>query len=287
MRHLLSINDLGLDTSIFNIANTLKYQGTLIGKTITTLFYEPSTRTRLSFELAAKRQGAEVIAFDPEISSEQKGESLKDTALTLQALGADVLVIRHPKNGVPKEISQWVDCSVVNAGDGTNEHPTQALIDLYTIKQKLGSVAGVRVGIVGDVKHSRVAHSLYLALAKAGADPVLIGPKDVVSSRPGPYVKYDLDAELPSLDVYYVLRAQTERHGKDYYLSHFNDYKLTVERASRLPSHAIVMHPGPMNRGVEIDSDVADSSRSVILDQVKNGVIVRAAVLYWLLRGRG
>jgi len=280
--NLLSTNDMSSEQirEVLELASR-DYRRLLRHHIVANLFYEPSTRTRLSFELAAKHQGADVITFDAPTSIEQKGESLKDTALTLQALGADVLVVRHSSSGVPHQIARWVDCSVINAGDGTHEHPTQALLDVYTIKQKLGAVAGVRVGIVGDIKHSRVAHSLYLALAKAGAETVLIGPKGIVS-RPGPYATYDIDGALPTLDVCYVLRAQIERHlKKDYY---FSDFKLTVERAEMLPSHAIVMHPGPMNRGIEIDSDVADSSRSVILDQVKNGVTVRAALLYWLLR---
>ena len=285
--NLLSINDLTLKqiTEILTLARYGRLES-LEGCVVANLFYEPSTRTRLSFELAAIRQGAEVITFDVDTSSEQKGESMKDTALTLQALGADVLVVRSPARGFPAAMSEWVDCAVVNAGDGSGEHPTQALADLYTMKQHFGRIAGLRVGIVGDVHHSRVANSLYLALAKMGAETVLIGPRLFVSSRPGPYVRYDLDAELSKLDVCYVLRAQTERHNK---LTSLTDllkaYKLTTERTRLLPKDAIVMHPGPMNRGVEIDSDVADS-QPAIQQQVTNGVVVRSALLYWLLNER-
>lgn len=280
---------------IFALADT-NYEMSSPGKIIANVFYEPSTRTRLSFELAAKRIGADVITFEPETSSEKKGEGTQDTALTLQALGANVIVVRHPQWSIPKIISGFVNrCNVINAGDGSNEHPTQALLDLYTMKQQLGRIAGLHVGIVGDVHHSRVAHSLYPALAKMGAKTTLIGPKHLVSSRPGPYVSYDLDAKLPELDVCYVLRAQKERyHVSDEALragmrvtenfNHLSRYKLTNERAEKLPPHAIVMHPGPMNRGVEIDSSVADSPRAwPIQAQVTNGIKVRSALLHWLL----
>jgi len=282
--NLLSINDLSTEqiTEIFALASSPAYR-LLRGRIIANLFYEPSTRTRLSFELAALRLGADIITFDAPTSSEQKGESLKDTAFTLQALGADVLVIRHSSSGVPQQIANWVNCSVINAGDGAHEHPTQALLDLYTMKQWLGRIAGLRVGIVGDIKHSRVAHSLYLALNKMGAEAVLIGPRELVSSRPGPHVSYDFDAELPNLDVCYMLRYQGERHKTEY--SPKYEYRLTKERLDVLPSQSIVMHPGPMNRGVEIDSDVADSPRAwAIESQVKNGIKVRAALIYWLLK---
>jgi len=286
LTNLLSIESMPLENiqRVLDVARQTGFEK-LPGRVVVNLFYEASTRTRLSFELAARRLGADVITFDPETSSEKKGESMKDTALTLQALGADVLVIRHSESGVPKFMSDFVNCSVVNAGDGTHEHPTQALLDLYTIRQRFGQIAGLRVGIVGDVKHSRVAHSLYLALAKMGAETVLIGPRRFLTSRPGPYVSYSLDTELASLDVCYVLRTQKERH------QHAFDpggvaYKLTTRRATMLPDHAIVMHPGPMNRGEEIDSEVADSPRSAILDQVTNGVAVRAAVLQEMMRGR-
>jgi aspartate carbamoyltransferase catalytic subunit len=278
---LLSINDV-TGTEIQDVLDTTVTLGErlLNGRTVANLFYEPSTRTRLSFELAARKLGADVITFDVNTSAEQKGEGLKDTALTLQALGVDVLVVRHSEAGVPKFMSDFVNCTVINAGDGTHEHPTQALLDLYTMREHFGRVAGLRVGIVGDVRHSRVAHSLYLALAKMGAETTLIGPRKLVSSRPGRYVSYDLDGALPTLDVCYMLRYQGERHKTEY--SPRYEYRLTVERAAKLPVHAVVMHPGPMNRGVEIDSDVADGPRSLIQQQVTNGVVVRAALLYWL-----
>ena len=291
MRSLLSAGDLSAEEigHVFNLVGYIDRWAS-VGKdqvlkdcVVANLFYEPSTRTRLSFELAAARLGADVITFDPTTSSELKGESTKDTVLTLQALGADVLVVRHQDRGVPQLITGWVNSSVINAGDGTREHPTQALLDLYTMKQWLGRLAGLRVGIVGDVHHSRVANSLYYALARVGAETVLIGPRQLVSSRPGPYVSYDLDAEIPNLDVCYMLRYQGERHTTEY--SPKYEYRLTKERMAKLPAHALIMHPGPMNRGVEIESDVADSPRAwPIQAQVTNGVKVRAALLYWLLK---
>jgi len=291
-KHLLSSGDLSLEdiNNIFDTAGRFHGRGRFLkGRTVVNLFYEPSTRTRTSFELAAKRLGADVVNFDVSTSSVEKGEDLRDTVTTLESLGADVLIVRHPNRGVPQQVTGWVDCSVINAGDGTREHPTQALLDLYTIREHFGKLAGLRVGIVGDVHHSRVANSLYFALAKVGAESILIGPRKLVSSRPGPYISYDLESNLPELDVCYMLRLQTERRQyitTDYTRHELKEYGkkfgLTKERAAMLPDHAIIMHPGPMNRGVEIDSDVADSPRSVIRDQVSNGVAVRAAVLSWL-----
>ena len=285
MRHLLSIADLSLG-DVHVVLDTASAIGEhkrwypLNGRTVANLFYEDSTRTRISFELASKNLGADVMNFSTEGSSVSKGEGLKDTALTLQALGANAFVVRHASSGAPQAISNWVDGPVVNAGDGTHEHPTQALLDLYTMREHFGGLAGLRVGIVGDIRHSRVAHSLQLALAKMGAEFVLIGPRKLVSSRPGPYVSYDLERELPTLDVCYMLRAQKERHASEYDLG---DFSLTEERAAMLPTDSIVMHPGPMNRGSEIASLVADSPRSRILDQVTNGVLIRSAVLWLML----
>jgi len=279
---MLSINDVTA-TEITEILDLTNNHVKLGKHLVANLFYEPSTRTRLSFELAARRVGADWLTFDADSSAERKGESLRDTALTLEALGVDTLVVRHQANGVPRRISGWVGCNVINAGDGTNEHPTQALTDLYTMRRVYRRIAGLHVGIVGDVRHSRVAHSLYLALAKMGARTTLIGPRKLVSSRPGPYVSYDLEAMLPQLDVCYMLRAQRERHLQPYDLE---GYSLTPERAALLPDHGVIMHPGPMNRGVEINSNVADSARSLVQAQVRFGVDVRAALLYWLHEGR-
>lgn len=281
MSNLLSINDLEIDevNDLLKEARSnrnVRYNAELLRKSICNLFFEDSTRTRISFELAAKRMGAIVINFSEAGSSTSKGESLIDTALTLNAMDVDVFVVRHGTAGAPATVARWTKASVVNAGDGMNEHPTQALLDLYTIKERLGGIAGLHVGIVGDVKHSRVAGSLRLALAKMGAKVTLTGPRELVSARPGFGVNYDFPSVLKTLDVAYMLRSQTERHMTEYNLT---GYDLTSERFNMMPEHAIVMHAGPVNRGIEIDSVVVDHPRSAILDQVKNGVVVRMAVL--------
>jgi len=286
MSRLVSIHGLTIQDVTDILDLTERYQNVrgskaLAGKTVVNMFFEDSTRTRISFELAAKRLGADVVNFTTYGSSLSKGEGLIDTVLTLDSMHVDAYVVRHPQNETPLLISKWVTGAVINAGDGTNEHPTQALLDLYTIREKLGAIAGLKIGIVGDIRHSRVAHSLKLALAKMGAVSVLIGPRELVSSRPGPGVSLDFEKELPTLDVCYMLRYQGERYQTEY--SPKYEYRLTPERRDMLPEHAIIMHPGPINRGVEIDSDVADGPGSVILDQVRNGVAVRAAVLRLLL----
>jgi aspartate carbamoyltransferase catalytic subunit len=285
---------------------------TLRGLTVVNLFYEDSTRTRTSFEAAAKRLSADVINFSAKGSSVAKGESLKDTALTLEAMGADAVVIRHPASGAPRRLTNWVSGAVVNAGDGTHEHPTQALLDAFTMRQRLvgtgtitgtgagtstGSDArgqgldGIRVTIVGDVLHSRVARSNVLLLSTLGAQVTLVAPPTLMPHavetwpcRSG----YDIDAELRKSDVVMMLRVQQERMTAAYFPTvreYRRRYGLDASRMALLPEHAIVMHPGPMNRGVEIAAEVADSDRSTIVAQVANGVTVRMAVLYLMLGG--
>ncbi|MFJ6197611.1 aspartate carbamoyltransferase catalytic subunit [Micromonospora sp. NPDC092111] len=321
IRHLLSGADLDADTAT-QILDTAAEMATvagrevkklpaLRGRTVVNLFYEDSTRTRISFEAAAKRLSADVINFSAKGSSVTKGESLKDTALTLQAMGADAVVVRHPASGAPHRLADWVDGSVVNAGDGTHEHPTQALLDAYTMRSRLGRLAGLHVAIVGDVLHSRVARSNVLLLTTLGAKVTLVGPPTLIpvdwaaraSAAPpgvpgadgpvaapghGTDVSYDLDAVLPGVDVVMMLRVQRERMNDSYFPSareYARRYGLDGPRMRRLPGHAIVMHPGPMNRGMEITPEVADSPRSTIVEQVANGVSVRMAVLYLLLGG--
>ncbi|HET8662386.1 MAG TPA: aspartate carbamoyltransferase catalytic subunit [Micromonosporaceae bacterium] len=301
MRHLLSAADLDatfatqvLDTAAEMASLTgreVKKLPTLRGRTVVNLFYEDSTRTRISFEAAAKRLSADVINFSAKGSSVSKGESLKDTALTLQAMGADAVVVRHSASGAPHRLAGWVDGSVLNAGDGTHEHPTQALLDAYTMRSRLGRLAGLRVVIVGDVLHSRVARSNVLLLHTLGAEVTLAGPPTLlpvgVDSWPAK-TSYDLDAVLPGADVVMMLRVQRERMGDSFFPSareYARRYGMDAVRLRALADHAIVMHPGPMNRGMEIAAEVADSPRSTITEQVANGVSVRMAVLYLLLGG--
>ncbi|BFU43785.1 aspartate carbamoyltransferase catalytic subunit [Krasilnikovia sp. MM14-A1004] len=305
IKHLRSAADLDaatatliLDTAAEMAAlagREVKKLPTLRGRTVVNLFYEDSTRTRISFEAAAKRLSADVINFSAKGSSVSKGESLKDTALTLQAMGADAVVIRHSASGAPHRLANWVDGSVVNAGDGTHEHPTQALLDAYTMRARLGRLAGLHVVIVGDVLHSRVARSNVLLLSTLGAKVTLVGPPTLIpldiaaALAPGTEVSYDLDAVLPTADVVMMLRVQTERMQDSFFPSareYSRRYGLDATRMHRLPEHAIVMHPGPMNRGMEITPAVADSPRSTIVEQVTNGVSVRMAVLYLLLGGK-
>ncbi|HEY8534418.1 MAG TPA: aspartate carbamoyltransferase catalytic subunit [Micromonospora sp.] len=305
LKHLLSGADLDAETAtvildtaaeMASIAGReVKKLPTLRGRTVVNLFYEDSTRTRISFEAAAKRLSADVINFSAKGSSVSKGESLKDTALTLQAMGADAVVVRHPASGAPYRLATWIDGSVINAGDGTHEHPTQALLDAYTIRSRFGRVAGLHVAVVGDVLHSRVARSNILLLTTLGAKVTLVGPPTLIpvdiatALAPGVEVSYDLDAVLPTVDVVMMLRVQRERMFGSYFPSereYARRYGLDALRLRRLPEHAIVMHPGPMNRGMEISAEVADSPRSTVVEQVANGVSVRMAVLYLLLGGR-
>jgi aspartate carbamoyltransferase catalytic subunit len=317
-RHLISAGDLSRDDAILILdtaeelasveGRPIRKLPTLRGLTVVNLFYEDSTRTRTSFEAAAKRLSADVINFSAKGSSVAKGESLKDTALTLEAMGADAVVIRHPASGAPRRLTAWVSGRVVNAGDGTHEHPTQALLDAFTMRQRLvggeggrlhGSgtdrrgqgLDGLRVTIVGDVLHSRVARSNVLLLSTLGAQVTLVAPPTLmphaVETWPG-RASYDLDAELRKSDVVMMLRVQQERMTAAYFPTvreYRRRYGLDAGRMALLPEHAIVMHPGPMNRGVEIAAEVADSDRSTIVAQVANGVTVRMAVLYLMLGG--
>ena len=302
IKHLLSAADLDAATATLVLdtaaemaslaGREVKKLPALRGRTVVNLFYEDSTRTRISFEAAAKRLSADVINFSAKGSSVSKGESLKDTALTLQAMGADAVVIRHPASGAPHRLANWVEGSVVNAGDGTHEHPTQALLDAYTMRSRLGRLAGLNVAIVGDVLHSRVARSNVLLLHTLGAKVTLVAPPTLlpvgVDAWPAG-TSYDLDAVVPDSDVVMMLRVQRERMNQAYFPSereYARRYGFDVPRMRRLPGHAIVMHPGPMNRGMEIAPEVADSPRSTIVEQVANGVSVRMAVLYLLLGGK-
>jgi aspartate carbamoyltransferase catalytic subunit len=258
----------------------------LRGKTMVNFFVEPSTRTRTSFELAAFRLSADVVNISAANSSLQKGETLKDTALNLQALYADIIVLRHSSAGAPKFLAERLHASIVNAGDGAHEHPTQALLDVFTIRERLGKIAGLKVAIVGDILFSRVARSNIWALKKLGAEVTLVGPSTLVPrafEEMGVSVARHIDDILAWADIINLLRIQHERQRKEYFPS-LNEYVrffgLTKARAEKLKPGCLVMHPGPINRGVEIDSDIADGPQSVILDQVTNGLAVRMAVLY-------
>ncbi len=270
------------------LGRDIKKVPALRGKTTVNLFYEPSTRTRTSFELAAKRLSTDVINFSVSTSSVVKGESLRDTALTIQALGADFIIVRHSCSGAAHFLAGNLDASVINAGDGTHEHPTQALLDLFTVREKKQVIEGLNVAIVGDILHSRVAKSNIYAFGKMGARVRLIGPPTLVppSFRDlGAEVFFDMRSGLKDADIVMMLRIQMERQGKGFFPTteeYFRNWGLTSERLALAKKDALVMHPGPMNRGVEISSDVADGGRSVILEQVTNGLAVRMAVLYLL-----
>jgi aspartate carbamoyltransferase catalytic subunit len=305
--HLLSVADLTKESAL-NLLSTAKELAqitdgpnkklpTLRGKTVVNLFFEDSTRTRISFETAAKRLSADVINFSAKGSSVSKGESLKDTAQTLQAMGADAVVIRHGSSGAAKRLAdtQWIQAAVINAGDGTHEHPTQALLDAFTIKQHLRNnekdLSGVKVLIVGDILHSRVARSNVLLLTKLGAQVTLVAPPTLlpvgVSDWPVK-ISYELDDEISKCDVVMMLRIQLERMNDSFFPSsqeYSKRFGLNSVRLAKLSKNAIVMHPGPMNRGLEISAESADDLKSVIIDQVKNGVAIRMAVLYELLGG--
>ena len=305
--HLLSAADLTKEEAL-NLLSTAKELAvitdgpnkklpTLRGKTVVNLFFEDSTRTRISFETAAKRLSADVINFSAKGSSVSKGESLKDTAQTLQAMGADAVVIRHGSSGAAKRLAdtQWIQAAIINAGDGTHEHPTQALLDAFTIKQHLRSdkedLAGVKVLIVGDILHSRVARSNVILLTKLGAQVTLVAPPTLLPVGVNEWpvkISYDLDSEIENCDVVMMLRIQLERMADSFFPTereYSRRYGLNSARLARLSKNAIVMHPGPMNRGLEISAESADDLKSVIIDQVKNGVAVRMAVLYELLGG--
>jgi aspartate carbamoyltransferase catalytic subunit len=301
-RHLLSAGDLSRDDALLVLdtaadmdaalaGRSIKKLPTLRGRTVVNLFFEDSTRTRTSFEVAAKRLSADVINFSAKGSSVSKGESLKDTALTLEAMGSDAVVVRHSASGAPHRLANWIRGSVVNAGDGTHEHPTQALLDAYTMRHRTGRIEGLQVAIVGDVLHSRVARSNVLLLSTLGAEVTLVAPPTLLPVGMATWpcaVSYDLDAVLPKSDVVMMLRVQSERMHGGYFPTtreYSRRYGLDAQRMAALPDDAIVMHPGPMNRGVEIAAEVADSVRSTIVEQVANGISVRMAVLYLLLGG--
>ena len=287
------INEI-LDTAVAMkdiLTRTVKKVPTLRGKTVINLFYEPSTRTKFSFNLAAKRLSADVMSISKSSSSIAKGESLLDTAKTMEVMGADVVVIRHSAPGAAKFLAENISASVLNAGDGAHAHPTQALLDIYSIKEKLGQVAGLKVLIVGDIAHSRVARSNIWGLNKLGAEVAVAGPQTLIPreiEKMGVKVYSDLDQALENVDVVNILRIQMERQESGLFPSireYREIYGMNAERLERIGKKAMIMHPGPMNRGIEIESSVADSSQSVITEQVKNGVAIRMALLY-LLAGR-
>ena len=315
MKHLLGVDDLaaldpsagaapslraGIETMLDLTASFVEVQQrdipkvpALRGKTVVSLFYEDSTRTRLSFETAAKRMSADTMTFSVATSSVKKGESLLDTVQTIDAMGVDAIVVRHSAAGAAHRVATWTDASVFNAGDGRHEHPTQALLDAFTLRRHRGpSLDGCRVAIVGDIANSRVARSNVVALKALGCDVTLVGPPTLMPPRLDGWpvtVSYDLDDVLPDIDVVYLLRIQLERMG-DVRFPTLREYSarwgLTAARAARLKPDTLVMHPGPMNRGVEIAAEVADSARSLVTEQVANGVAVRMAVL-WSLLGSG
>jgi aspartate carbamoyltransferase catalytic subunit len=261
-----------------SLEGSVPIERSLDGMCVANLFFEPSTRTRLSFDLAAQRLGAHVVTFFPETSSATKGESLQDTALTVSAIGADILVVRHTEEGAPQAVAEWTGKPVVNAGDGAGEHPTQALLDALTLQRHFGRLDGLRMAIVGDITHSRVAGSLVYAMPTLGLEVTLVGPERWLPAEAPVPMSTDLDAVLVDVDVVYLLRVQRERGGviDDGYVARFG---FNGTRASRLRDHAVVMHPGPMNRGVEISDHVAESPRSLVAEQVSNGVPTRIAVL--------
>ncbi len=303
-RHLLSAGDLDREAALHVLDTAARIEQaiggrevrklpTLRGRTVVNLFYEDSTRTRISFEVAAKRLSADVINFSAKGSSVSKGESLKDTALTLQAMGADAVVCRHSSSGAPQRLSHWVQGHVVNAGDGTHEHPTQALLDAFTLRRHLGELTGRRVVVVGDVLHSRVARSNVLLLSTLGAEVTLVAPPTLlpVGVQTWPCaVSYDLDGALVGADAVMMLRVQQERMSGAFFPTareYSRSYGLDTRRRNLISPTGIVLHPGPMNRGMEITPQVADGAGSVIVEQVANGVVVRMAVLYLLLGGEG
>jgi aspartate carbamoyltransferase catalytic subunit len=304
IKHLLSMDQLSASdiNTILDTAESLrqvtdrpiKKLPTLRGRTVCNLFYEASTRTRISFELAAKRLSADVINFSADSkSSVAKGESFKDTAWTLEAMGVDAIVVRHASSGAPHQLSHWVKASVVNAGDGAHEHPTQALLDLFSIREHFKDFDGVRVAIVGDILHSRVARSNVKGLVTMGAEVVLVGPPTLIPAEAeawGAQIVYDLDSVIDDIDVCYLLRVQQERQSEQLFPS-VREYAclwgLDSRRVARLKPEALIMHPGPMNRGVEIAADVSELPRSIILDQVTNGLAVRMSLLYLMLGGTG
>ena len=300
-KHLLGLEDLD-DKEILLILDTakpfkdlftrsIKKVPTLRGKTVVSLFYEPSTRTRISFELAAKRLSADTISISVPTSSVVKGESLIDTAKTIEALKADFVIIRHSMPGAPHILARTITASIINAGDGAHEHPTQGLLDLFTIKEKKGRIEGLKVAIVGDILHSRVARSNIWGLKKMGAEVFVVGPPTLVPPEIetiGARVVYNIEDIISELDVVNILRIQRERQDESLFpsLQEYTEiFGITLDKIKRAKKDLVVMHPGPMNRGIEISAEVADSERSVVTEQVTNGVAVRMAVFYLLAGG--
>ena len=300
-KHLIDIDEYSVEeiTEILDTARsfkevndrTIKKLPTLRGRTVINLFLEPSTRTSTSFEIAGKRMSADVINFSASSSSTKKGETLADTGETLNAMNADLIVVRSKQEGAPRLLARHVDAHIVNGGDGKHQHPTQALLDAFTIRERFGRLEGLRIGIVGDIAHSRVVGSLVPLLVKMGAKPIVIGPATLMPSEPGWWGcewSYTLDDVLPELDVVYMLRIQMERLDgaplpslREYTML----YGIDAARLAAMKPEAIIMHPGPINRGVELSAEAADSERAVILDQVNAGVAVRMSVMYLLLGG--
>ncbi|HEY3854359.1 MAG TPA: aspartate carbamoyltransferase catalytic subunit [Verrucomicrobiae bacterium] len=302
-KHLLDIESISADEiqTVLDTARAFKAVGeraikkvpALRGKTVVNLFVEPSTRTRISFELAAQRLTADVVNFSAEASSFKKGETLKDTAKNLEALNADFIIIRHSASGAPHFLARFLRSSVINAGDGAHEHPTQALLDAFTIREKKGKIEGLNVTILGDILYSRVARSNIWLLTKMGAKVTVCGPATLVPrvfERLGCRVTYNVDEAIADADIIHLLRIQHERQRKSMFPSigeYTSLFGLTQARLARTKPEALIMHPGPINRGVEIDSQIADSGRSLILDQVTNGLAVRMAVLFLINGGQG
>lgn len=307
MKHLLSIADLSKE-QILEILDTassmhevqhreVKKLPTLRGRTIINFFFEDSTRTRSSFELAGKWMSADTINLTGKGTSVSKGESLRDTVKTIDAMGVDMMIIRHMASGAPAQIAQWTNCSIVNAGDGTHEHPSQALLDAYTMRARLGDLSGKHIALVGDLTHSRVLRSNLLCLRTLGAQVTLVAPPTLMPSGVGPWsdtdgfsTSYELDDVLPHVDAVMMLRVQRERMSGGFFPTareYAVTYGLTPARLAMLPEHAVICHPGPMNRGLEISGDAADAAQSLILEQVSAGVAVRMSILYHLLAGEG
>jgi len=302
-KHLLGMEDLSAD-EIRHVLDTakgfkeistrsIKKAPALRGRVVVLLFFEASTRTSMSFNLAAQRLSADIMEFHSDSSSVKKGETLVDTARNIEAMGVDIFVIRHSAAGAPQLLSRSVDACVINAGDGAHEHPTQALLDMFTIQEAKGRIEGLKVAIVGDISHSRVARSNLWGLTKLGAEVTLVGPPTQVPSAlagPGVKISYDIDSVLPEMDVVNMLRIQTERQGRNSFPS-IREYSrlfgMNAERLARCKKDVLIMHPGPINRGVEITSDVADGPSSAVLHQVTNGVAVRMAVMYLVAGAKG
>jgi aspartate carbamoyltransferase catalytic subunit len=302
-KDLTGLDELSAEEIIFLLDTARAFKGVgerslekvpaLRGKTLVNFFVEPSTRTRTSFEVAAMRLSADVVNISATASSLQKGETLKDTALNLQALRADIIVLRHSSPGSSKFLAERLDSSIINAGDGAHEHPTQGLLDIFTIREKFGKIEGLNIAIVGDILFSRVARSNIFGLLKLGAKVTLVGPSTLVPKRfekLGVRVSHRIDEILAEADVVNLLRIQHERQRKEYFPGlgeYVALFGLTKARAEKLKPSCLIMHPGPINRGVEIDSEVADGKQSVILEQVTNGIAVRMAVLYACAGGAG